>query len=71
MKTRTIVSEVHRDVQEMRHNMFKSQADDQRGSVSQICILFYCRTNKQLLLFRLKPGQCPLLVIDPASYVYT
>ena len=73
MKTRTIVSEVHHDVQEMHHNMLKSQdgVDDPRGPVSLICVLFNYRMNKQLLLLRLKPGQCPLLPIDPASYVYT
>ena len=62
-----MVSEVHRDVLEIHRNM-KNQnaADDQRGPVSHICVLFDCRMNKQLLLFRLE--LVPLLPIDPASY---
>ena len=57
-----MVSEIHR-------NMSKSQdgADDQRGSVSDICIPLHYRINKRLLS-RLKPGLLSLLRIDPASY---
>jgi len=51
VKTRAIVSEIHR-------NMLKSQdeVDNQRRSVSEICILLHHRMN--IWLFpRLKPGQ--------------
>ena len=72
------MSEVHHDVtntytmvHEMHRNMLKNRdgTDDQRGLVSNIYILFYCRVNKRLLLPRLKPGQLSLLPIDLASYI--
>ena len=42
MKTRAIVSEVHRDFREIHHDILKSRnaADDPRGPVSHICFLF-------------------------------
>ena len=43
-------------------------ADNQRRSVSGICILFHHRMNKRLPP-RHQPGQQPRLPIDPTSYI--
>ena len=64
--THTVISDVHHDVMnthamvaDIHHNMLKGPegANNQHQSVSEICIPFQHRMNKQSSLSRLWPGQ--------------
>ena len=62
--TRTMVTEIHRSV-------VKGQggAENQHRSVSDVCISFRCRRNKQFRPPRHKSGQRSRLPMNPTSYI--
>ena len=74
VKTRAMVSEVHRDVANMvsdiHRNVLKGQegTDNRHQPVSVICTLLRYRTNKRSPFPRLKAGQQSQPLTSPVSY---